>query len=237
MESTSSSSNRLAGASIPGDWRNSDFVRLWHQKDDDMGDRLAFPRALTAAIVATDQSPPSVVIDVGSGPGSYLGVLLDAYPQAQGVWIDASEPMLDIAKSRLTVYGDRITYVVCDMRDIGETALPTADVVVSSRAAHHLTYEELVGFCRACHGLLRSGGWIANLDHTEPPQSWEARYKQARKATSPPKERSDDLPPHRHDHPRPTVAENLSALAEAGFAEAELVWKAYHTCLFMALKP
>ncbi|HEX4812309.1 MAG TPA: class I SAM-dependent methyltransferase [Nonomuraea sp.] len=222
---------------MPGDWRNSDFVRAWHEKDDDVGDRLAFPRALTAGIVATSESPPSVVVDVGSGPGTYLAVVLEAFPRARGVWVDSSEPMLDIARSRLAAFDDRVTYVISDMRGLGDVALPTADLVVSSRAAHHLTYDELVVFYLASHNVLRSGGWIANLDHTEPPAGWDRRYKQARKLERPPKKGSADLPPHRHDHPRPTIMENLSALAEAGFAEAELVWKAYHTCLFMGLKP
>ncbi|MBF4768785.1 class I SAM-dependent methyltransferase [Nocardioides agariphilus] len=224
------------GTTIPGDWRNRDFVRLWHEKDDDIGDRLAFPRSLTAAVVATGTTEPGVIVDIGSGPGLYLSVLLDAFPKARGVWVDASTPMLEIAQARLGEYGDRISYVIADMREIDRADLPEADVVVSSRAAHHLTYAELVAFYRASFALLRSGGWIANLDHTEPPAGWDARYKLLRKKDRPSKKRSADLPPHRHDHPRPTVTENLSALHEAGFAEPELVWKAYHTCLFMAPK-
>jgi SAM-dependent methyltransferase len=222
---------------VPGDWRNRDFVRLWHEKDDDIGDRLAFPRSLTAAIVATSPEPPAVVVDIGSGPGLYLDVLLDAFPEARGVWLDTSTPMLEIARERLARYDDRVRFVIADMREIGDAGLPDADVVLSSRAAHHLTYPELVAFFTACGSILRPGGWVANLDHTEPPAGWEARYKQVRKRDQKPKARHGDLPPHRHDHPRPTPAENISALTEAGFVEPEIVWKAYHTCLFMARGP
>ncbi len=236
MEDEPQPSGKPGTTDVVGDWRNDEFVRLWHTKDEDIGDRLAFPRALTAGVVTTGPDAPEVIIDNGSGPGAYLAVLLEAVPQTQGVWVDASEPMLEIARERLAPFGDRVTFHVADMREISRADLPAADVVVSSRAAHHLTYAELLGFYRASFDLLRPGGWIANLDHTEPSGEWAQRYKVVGKRMSPPKPRSVDLPPHRHDHARPTVAENLSALSEAGFEGAELVWKAFHTCLFMATK-
>jgi trans-aconitate methyltransferase len=222
---------------VTGDWRDEEFVRRWQQKDADVTDRLDFPRELTASVVATGPKPPWLMIDVGSGPGTYLAVLLDAFPKARGVWVDSSEPMLEIARVRLASYAGRVDYEVADMRELRSIGLPPADVLVTSRAAHHLTYEALVDFYRAGFDQLVSGGWIANLDHTEPAGTWEDRYKQIRKLQRVPRPHSDDLPKHRHDHPRPTAAENISALTTAGFEDVELVWKAFHTCLFMARKP
>jgi trans-aconitate methyltransferase len=222
---------------ITGDWRNIEFVRRWHEKDTDVTDRLDFPRELTARVVATGPSSPAVVIDVGSGPGAYLAVLMDAFPQARGVWVDSSEPMLELARTRLAGVADRVEYVVADMRELRGAGLPQADVLVTSRAAHHLTYDALVDFYTSSFELLVPGGWIANLDHTEPPGSWSERYRQIRKQDRKPRPDSEDLPKHRHDHPRPTVAENLAALTEAGFVDVDLVWKAFHTGLFMARKP
>jgi trans-aconitate methyltransferase len=41
------------------------------------------------------------VVDVASGAGAFLSVLLDAFPEARGVWTDASPAMLDRARVAL----------------------------------------------------------------------------------------------------------------------------------------
>jgi SAM-dependent methyltransferase len=218
-----------------GSWLEEGFVQDWLAQDQ-LKTLLDFPRQLTAAVVALEQ-PPDMVVDIASGPGTYLGLLLDAFPQARGVWTDASEPMREVARENLASFGDRVQFEILDMRDLGRGALPVADVIVSSRAAHHLDSAALLDFYRACFQGLRPGGWLANLDHTEPPARWDARYKTIRKAAKRAQENQErrrQLPRHRHDQPRPTIATHLETLTRAGFDDVELVWKAYHTCLFMA---
>jgi SAM-dependent methyltransferase len=218
-----------------GDWRDGQFVHQWHQQDAAMANRLDLARHLTAAVIAADATEPALIIDIGSGPGAYLAVLLDAVPSARGVWTDASTPMLDLARTSLASYGDRVSFEIVDMTELAQADLPTADVIVTSRAAHHLAYPALVGFYRAAYELLSDGGWLANLDHTEPPGSWESRYKQIRKLQRPQRD-APALPKHRHDQRRPTRDENLNAFVEAGFVDVDLVWKELHTCLFMGRK-
>jgi hypothetical protein len=107
---------------------------------------------------------------------------------------------------------------------------------VTSRAAHHLTREELFDFYSACLGKLEPAGWLANLDHTQAPGAWKERYKRVRKQGREPQD-GPQLPRHTHEHPAPTIAEHLEGMTAAGFTDVELVWKAYHTCLFMGRKP
>jgi trans-aconitate methyltransferase len=221
---------------VPGDWRDARFAQAW-QSQDRHKDLLDLPRRLTAALTVDDLPDEPVVLDIGSGPGAYLDVLLTELPTARGIWTDSSEPMLELARTSLAGYGDRVTYQLVDMRALAATELPAVDLVVSSRAAHHLSRPHLVAFYRACAEKLAPGGWLANLDHTEPTPSWNARYKAVRRRARVEPKTDAGLPAHRHDQPRPTIAENLEALGEAGFLEAELVWKAYHTCLFMARTP
>lgn len=218
-------------------WLDETFVQQWLAQDEHKT-MLDFPRQITAAVIAQDQKP-SLVIDVASGPGTYLGVLLDAFPDAHGIWTDASPAMLDAAKPELERFRDRVTFRLVDMRELGGARLPVADVIVSSRAAHHLPYAELLRFYQSCLQGLAPGGWVANLDHTEPPAAWDARYRAIRKRGK----KSEDgraerqLPRHRHDQPRPKVSDHLGAMTEAGFSDAELVWKTFHTGLFMARRP
>jgi trans-aconitate methyltransferase len=222
-----------------GSWLDETFVHQWLAQDQHKT-MLDFPRQLTAAVVAQEQKP-AVVVDIASGPGTYLGVLLDAFPDARGIWTDASEAMMDVARTELAPYGDRVEFRILDMRDLGTgAALPVADVIVTSRAAHHLAYQELLAFYRACLLGLAPSGWLANLDHTEPTAAWDARYKAIRSQGKQDK-RSDGanesagppLPRHRHDQPRPTITAHLETMTAAGFEDVELVWKAFHTCLFM----
>ena len=217
-------------------WQDEGFVRQWLAGDEHKT-MLDFPRRLTTAVIAQEEQDPSVVIDIASGPGTYLGVLLEAFPHARGIWTDASTAMLDAARTQLEPYGDRVEFRLLDMRELDSADdLPAADAIVTSRAAHHLPYEELLAFYRACERKLAPGGWVANLDHTEPPAEWDARYRAIRKRNQEPA-KSPQLPRHRHDQPRPTMSDHIETMTGAGLTEAELVWKAFHTCLFMARKP
>jgi cyclopropane fatty-acyl-phospholipid synthase-like methyltransferase len=143
--------------------------------------------------------------------------------------------MRDIARERLVAYGDRVRYELVDMTDLPSAGLPSGvDVVVSSRASHHLDGEGLRAFYRGAVGLLRPGGWLANLDHVATPAQWDARLRAARRRFRN-RERADGG--HRHDRPLPTLADQLAALADAGVPDAEVAWRAFVTCLVVAQRP
>ncbi len=84
-------------ASIPS-WRSQSFVAEW-AGEDVLADMLALPRRISAAIVADSGSTPTHVVDVGSGPGSYLRIFLNAFPYARGTWTDTSPPMEPLGRS------------------------------------------------------------------------------------------------------------------------------------------
>ena len=56
---------------------------------------------MAAVIVAGDRPAPGLIVDVGSGPGDFLAVMLQQFPSARGIWTDASEAMLGLARDRL----------------------------------------------------------------------------------------------------------------------------------------
>lgn len=126
------------GQQVAAIWRDDGFARDWAQGDS-FRDMLAFPRHIAAAIVAGDNPDPATVVDVGSGPGDFLAVLLQQFPSAHGIWTDASPAMLDLARERLAEFGDRVDYRIVDMTALTDGVLPAgADVITTSRAAHHL---------------------------------------------------------------------------------------------------
>ena len=210
-------------------WREAGFARSWDQSDV-FSDMLDFPRHIAAAVVAGDNPAPACVVDVGSGPGAVLSVFLERFPSARGIWTDASEEMLGLARERLAPFGDRVEYRIVDMTDLAGAGLPPgADVITTSRAAHHLDRDGLFAFYAQAAALLQPGGWLVNLDHIGPDDVWDQRLRAARKqfATAP------EGPKHHHNYPLTSVRDHLEAYAAAGISDVEVVWRAFYTCLFM----
>lgn len=214
-------------------WKDPAFATAWADGDV-VADMLALPRRLAAAVVALDRPQTSLIVDIGSGPGGFLSVFLEALPAARGIWTDASEPMREKAEVALAGYGGRVGYQLLDMTEIGSGTLPGGvDVLLTSRAAHHLDRAGLDAFYAAAGQLLAPGGWLINLDHTGPGEVWDRRLREARKTMIPPRAKGSG---HHHDGPLTGVQDHLDALAGAGFSDIDTPWRAFFTVLFMARK-
>jgi SAM-dependent methyltransferase len=223
----------VTAAEEPGTaiWKDPEFARRWASTDG-LADMLVFPRMLTAALVSHDRPQARLVIDVGSGPGAFLEAFLEELPDCAGVWLDASEAMLEQARERLERFGDRVSFRLGDMADLHAAGLPAgADALVSSRALHHLDRAGLARFYQQAAGYLAPGGWLANLDHTGPADVWDRRFRAVRgRFISPGNEQGK----HPHTYPFPSERDHLDGLAAAGLDDAEIAWKAFYTCLFVA---
>lgn len=210
-------------------WREAGFARSWAQSDAFSG-MLDFPRHVAAAVVAGDTPAPTCIVDVGSGPGAVLSVFLERFPSARGIWTDASEEMLGLARDRLAPFGDRVEFRIVDMTDLAGGGLPPgADVITTSRAAHHLDRDGLFAFYAQAATLLRPGGWLVNLDHIGPEDIWDKRLRAARTQFA----AAAEGPKHHHNYPLTSVRDHLEAYAAAGISDVEVVWRAFYTCLFM----
>lgn len=214
-------------------WQDPAFVAAW-SAGDAMGDLLALPRRLAAALVAADRPGLRTVVDIASGPGAFLACFLDEFPAARGVWSDASAPMLARARDALAPYGERVEFRPADMTDLTGAGIPAgADAIVTSRAAHHLDRAGLAAFYGAAADLLAPGGWLINLDHTGPDDAWDKRFRAVRPRFVSPRRAE---PKHHHDYPLPSVDDHLNGYAAAGVTDVEIAWKAFYTCLFVGRK-
>jgi SAM-dependent methyltransferase len=215
-------------------WRDPAFANAW-ATGDSMGDLLAFPRRLAAALVALDRPEPRLVVDIGSGPGAFLSVFLDEFPSARGVWSDVSETMQERARDGLARYGDRVDFRLADMTDLAGGGIPGgADAIITSRATHHLDPAGLAAFYAEAAEHLVPGGWLINLDHTGPADEWDKRFRAVRPLFA---ERRAEEPKHHHDYPLPSIRHHLDAYAATGVTDVEIAWKAFYTCLFIGRKP
>jgi SAM-dependent methyltransferase len=214
-----------------GSWQSADYVGRWAD-DDVLGQILATPRRISLALLADAGVDVRHVVDLGSGEGPYLADCLRAYPEARGTWLDSSAPMLERAREALAELADRVTFVVAPAEELGAAGIEPADVVVSSRALHHLTPAELARAYREVRGLLNPGGWFFNLDHVGAAGGWEQRYRRIREQFT--GKRRRELQPHREDEPLQPVADHLRYLEQAGFAAVDVPWRLLYTALFAA---
>ena len=234
-----------AGEQAAAAWRNEAFARSWADGDS-FRDLLELPRRMAAAIIAADRPSPETIIDIAAGPGAVLAVFLEQFPQARGIWTDASRAMLELARQQLAPFSDRVEYFLADMTDLGGAGLPPqADVVTTSRASHHLDRDGLVRFYADTAAMLKPGGWLVNLDHIGPASQagppatagldevWDQRLRAARKRFG-----AADSPSlkHHHNYPLTSVQDHLDALGAAGITDVEVPWRAFYTCLFLGRK-
>lgn len=221
-----------------GQWADMSFARSWFEQDA-WSEMLMLPREITCSLVAADAAErpgadagPKRVADIGSGPGTFLAALLDAFPDAAGVWLDASNAMLEVARPTLSRYAGRVQFVVAPMTDL--SAIGSGfDVIVSSRASHHLELPELNSYYTQAFRALCGGGWMINLDHTRVSPYWKHRFQSLR--------RQFLSPGHGQQHPHPaeipTLDDHFAAAGAAGFGEITTPWRFFATCLIAARRP
>ena len=214
-----------------GSWQSAEYVGRW--ADDDVLARiLETPRRISLALLADAGADVRHVVDVGAGEGPYLADCLRAHPEARGTWLDSSEPMLGRAREALADFADRVTFVVAPAEELGAAGVERADVVVSSRALHHLRPAELARAYHDIRELLNPGGWFFNLDHVGAAGDWEQRYRRIREQFTGRRRRA--LQPHREDEPLQPVADHLRYLEQARFAAVDVPWRMLYTALFAA---
>lgn len=212
------------------EWRDRAFAEEWMARDV-LKDLLDLPRRIASVVIGQDRTPRTIA-DIASGPGDFLARFLADFPDAHGTWTDVSDAMADAARAHLAGFGDRVDYRIVDMTDLAPVP-DGLDVLLTSRASHHLSVQELGAFYAAAAQKLNPGGWIVNLDHTDVDGAWEGRLQAARRALIPPSPRLAEHP-HVHDKRRPTAAAHVEALHRAGFTDVGVPWAAFLTRLFMA---
>jgi tRNA (cmo5U34)-methyltransferase len=151
---------------------------------------------------ATEGIEATSILDLGTGTGETLAVVLARHPGASAVGIDESAAMLEAAAIRLE--GLAVDLRVADLGD----PLPRGpiDLVVSALAAHHLDGPGKQDLFRRIASVLRPQGRLVLGDVVIPADP------------------ADAVTPVSDDYDRPsTAAEQLAWLAAAGL-EAEVTW-------------
>jgi trans-aconitate methyltransferase len=213
-------------------WKEGSYVADW-VGDDVLADLLELPRRISAALVEASEVEVEHIVDLGSGHGPYLELLLDTFPQARGTWVDSSPPMEPLARESLAGFGDRVSYVLGDIENVPSLDLDRAQLIVSSRAIHHFSHDSIRGLYGSVFDVLTDEGWFFNLDHFGTASDWKQRYRSIRDRFTGP--RKDQLRPHREPFELTVPETQIDWLRDIGF-DADIPWRTFFTALLAARK-
>ncbi|MFM8411612.1 MAG: class I SAM-dependent methyltransferase [Alphaproteobacteria bacterium] len=193
-------------------------------------ERDAIPHRAEGLAVLLEVLPDPVgrVLDLGTGDGSTLALVLAARPAASGVGLDFQEEMLARARRR---FADDARAVVHrhDLREPLPRGIGEFDLVVSSFAIHHLPPSRQEALYGEVHEHLRPGGVFLHMEHVaSPTPALHEAFLRAIGKTPAEDDPSNKLVP---------VPTHLAWLDAAGFREVECLWKWRELALLGATRP
>lgn len=162
-------------------------------------------------------------LDLGTGDGRLVSVVRCRHPQAEGVGLDYSAPMLERGRRRLGGE-DGVELRVHDMRE----CLPDLgifDLVVSGFAIHHVSHARKRSLFAEIRSVLAPEGVFVNLDLVA--SATAPRHERFRRAIGRPEDDPADC--------LADLCEQLVWLHEAGFGEVECDFKWLEMALMVAV--
>ncbi len=192
-----------------------------------MADRIPHRTEGEASLLEEVPKDAARILDLGSGDGRLLSLLLLACPNASGVAVEFSPPMLERLRQRFA-QNDRVEVLEHDL----ERPLPPLgmfDVAASSFAIHHLPHPRKEALYREVWQLLRLGGVFCNLEHVASPSiRVHQRFLEALGITPDQEDSSNKLL---------DVETQLKWLREIGFEDVDCYWKWRELALLLGRRP
>lgn len=205
------------------EWHEDEHVAKYLGRADALPHRAEGTRALLEVL------PPHVdrVLDLGSGDGRLLELVLLAHPTASGVALDFSPPMLEQLADRFGA-DERVEIVEHDLEQpLGD--LGRFDAVVSGLAIHHLWHDRKRELYREVLAALRPSGWFCNFDHVASPSpEIHAEFLEAIGWTPDEEDPSNRLL---------DVESQLAWLRELGYLNVDCFWKWRELALLAGMRP
>lgn len=202
------------------DYEDPEYARAYLAE----ADSIPFRKDGEGVLLSFIPEDVSRVLDLGTGDGRLIALLLSHCPKASFIGTDSSATMIEAASVKFSAI-DRVEIVQHDLYD-SIADFGRFDVVVSSFAIHHCSHERKKSLYEEIFNCLNPGGVFYNLEHVASPS--EHLHKRFLSALG---VRSEDegnilLDP---------VAQ-IQWLREMGFIDVDIHWKWLELCLFGGVK-
>jgi SAM-dependent methyltransferase len=197
---------------------------LWYLEKAD-----TIPHRAEGTAVFVELLPERVerVLDLGTGDGRLLDLVLTARPGSTGVGLDLNEEMLARAGERFA--GDHRAEISAHDLDDPLPGDDTFDVIVSSFAIHHVDDERKRSLYAECADRLNAGGAFLNLEHVaSPTDELHAAFLATLDIDPADDDPSNLLAP---------VEDQLGWLRDAGLVDVDCHWKWRELALLAGVKP
>lgn len=217
------------------DWNSEEYVAYWLQREQERAAERRRQFTIVRAVVPKMREAEFRYLNLGAGPGNLDEVLLEQFPGATATLVDFSLLMLSTARQRLARFGDRVEYVQANLVGpdwVGATG-GTFDFVFSTLTIHGLREPRRIrDLYTETYSLLGHGGMFLNFDYVRAARPTFARF--APWAAKDPeagfsgRTGGEGLPG--------TLLEQLGWLAEAGFANIDVLWKDMNLALICGVR-
>lgn len=205
-------------------WTNPAWAQRYLRERDDIPHRAEGYGALLENLA----TPPTRVLDLGTGDGYLLHLVCAAHPGATGIACDFSAEMLGRARERFDG-DDRVRVVEHDLDEPLPVSWGTFDAIVSSFAIHHLVDERKRALYGEVLDRLAPGGVFCNLEHVaSATPELHVEFLAAIGKTPAEDDPSNKLV---------SVEKQLGWLRDLGFAQVDCLWKWRELGLLVGTKP
>jgi len=177
--------------------------------------------------------PPEakVLLDLGCGTGLELDEIYKLQPDIIVTGIDITQPMLTMLSGK---YPDKDITLVCASYLGYDFGTEQYDCVISFETMHHWTHEEKLGLYSNVRRALKPGGRYVECDYMVMVQSEEDQMFAERKRIRA-EQNIPDGEFYHLDIPC-TIDNQIKLLTQAGFADAEMVWRKGATTIIVSDK-
>ena len=217
--------------------RTTDYYDSWIRKAvpgyDDM-------RSIALDLLPEPSSAPLAILDLGAGTGLFSSLVLTVHRTARFTLWDVADKMLDVAKARFADSSASFRYVVGDYRTFNEQ--DAYHLVISSLSIHHLSDPEKRALFRSVFKALQPGGIFLNIDQIKGPspelqELYGRKWEELTRLNGANEEEIQGGIERRRLYDREaTLEDQLLWLREAGFEEADCVYRKWLMGLFFARK-
>lgn len=238
----------MSAQATPGaHWQHEELAASFAERRRILIPLLDVQEDVIVKLLSRHERPIARFLDLGCGAGAVSELVLACLPNAEGVLVDFSEPMLARAGINLAGCAGRWQAIAGDLNDPAwRDALPAGryDAIVSGLAIHHLPGERKRALFAEAFALLEPGGIFVNMDYVAIDGPLQGLFDEQMRANAVEHEhasggtRSTDEVDVEDDDDRPdTVADQLQWLRDAGFEQIEVHFKWAEAAIYGGSRP